>query len=444
MLNSYGSATLKIQIKETGIFNTDEIVLSSVIRYCTLVIQPKLQIYKVLPSFGPIQGGTRVTLQGLFWVPNVWRPPEGYQMEVSVGWNSCQNVTSVVPVLPGQGEATKTYQEIVCITAPGMGLTHVSLVVWDGSLKRGVQLPNLFVHALALYGGSLVSRGGFVAIGPHSLDPSIPSQPGASLQNGQLSVSGSVLDIKSFQGSLILAGSFHYSEDMKVDHIFRWDSMKSKSLGRGLDGVVKSLTVYKDTVICGGSFTRAFSNSGKFIKSGGLVAWTGFDWMLVNRSFVGSIINILSSNSTHLVVAGRHTKQELAHLGSLAAFDGDSWTSVGGGVYGGDVHALVLREGSIYIGGSFSRVGDMSVSKLARWDGKQWHSLGSYDGPVRSILLVGPSIFVGGDFSDACGLGLAYLMKFESGECSPVSNVSLNSAVLSLKWMSSCLYFGGV
>ena len=430
--SAYGVAYLNVAIQgsATGIQNV------------VLIVYPRIEVKKIVPSFGPIQGGTAVTLFGVFLIPALEYVEN--KVAVFVGGSACLNVTWTLSTYNSSSAESKELQRLTCNVAPGLGLARVLVKVVNMGMERKLQIENLYAYTAALYSGTLSSGGGFLAFGPQSSDPANPSHPGPSLQDSGISLSGSGFALVCAMNKIFVGGSFLSVHGIRVDHIFAWDGMKVSPLGKGLDGSVNSFATFYGQVICGGTFTRGCSAQGKCIKSGGLIGWSGTDWVLLHRSFVGSVVHCLSANQTHLYVAGRHTKSESESLGALAVFDGISWSAVGGGVFGGDVYAIAINEGSVFAGGSFTLVGSTLASKLAQWDGKQWHSLGSFDGTVKSISVSGQILFVGGEFVNACGLGLSYLMQLDSGICKAVSQGKVNGAVLSSKIINGCLYFGGL
>ena len=448
--NAFGVATLQVKLYQyhySKFEKTSGLVRST----CTLLVHPKLKISKIVPSFGSINGGTFVTLIGIFWIPGLL--VDNKDIAVFLGQFGCLNATAYqddnsirLEQYPAAHSGQYPMQQISCFTSQGIGLAAVELRVLTDQFIRKLQVQNAYAFVSSLYGGALSSGGGFLALGPQSYDPAIPSDPGSSLQSVSISISGTVLAIDSFQGKVVVAGGFLYVQATKVDHIFSWSGAEIALLGRGLDGTVKSLTNYMGGLVCGGSFTRGFSTEGKTVVSGGLIRWNGIEWSIVGRAFVGSLIHSVKSNGTQLFIAGRHTKTESANLGALAVFDGISWTAVGGGVFGGDIYALAIKDGSIYIGGSFLQAGTTSTgtSKFARWDGSKWLSLGYFDGSIYSIAMVGQRIFVGGDFINGCNLGLSHLVMLDSGVCTSVGNDTLNGAVLAMHLNSGCLYFGGL
>ena len=50
--------------------------------------------------------------------------------------------------------------------------------------------------------------------------------------------------------------------DARLGYLFCWDGISPQGVGHGVDGSVRSIVSYRDMLIVGGAFRRAFQSDG--------------------------------------------------------------------------------------------------------------------------------------------------------------------------------------
>jgi len=186
--------------------------------------------------------------------------------------------------------------------------------------------------------------------------------------------------LASFNGDLIIAGSFERSGDQTVNNIVRWNGQNwwpmGPTLTPGTDGEIETLAVWNNELIVGGKFTTAGGQS-----VDGLARWNGWLW----RSFSedggvnpGGRVATLQVLDGSLYAGGQFSSIGGEAINGLARWNGLHWqgfAGLQGNLGDGLVQAIAYSGGSLYIGGDFSAIGGLEVNNVARWDGTSWHAL---------------------------------------------------------------------
>lgn len=231
---------------------------------------------------------------------------------------------------------------------------------------------------------------------------------------------------------------------MEVGHILAWDGLGVERVGRGLDGVVETMTVHNGILVVGGQFMRAVGADGTSLLSGGLVAWNGHKWVLVGGANLQGIVTICSVIGSKLYIAGRFRTVGSLQAEGMAVYDGTSWQQVGEGaaVSGGLVTTMATLHGHLYVGGDFSKIGNTDLARFAKWDGRRWSGMGAFNGDVHSIAIDGESILVGGDFTQVEGVAVSNIARYYSGTWVSLGG-GLDGTVFSIQPLGPCVYMGG-
>lgn len=277
-----------------------------------------------------------------------------------------------------------------------------AVTVWDGKLiasaggsvyvrdadawrQLGTRLDT-HISALAIVGGMLVAGGG----------DSRPIVPGRGGGGGKGSV-------------------------------WRWDGVLWHRLGESLNGEVRALAVYRDTLLVGGRFDAAGTEPLHYIA-----AWDGTGWITFHGG-ANSFVETLFVDGNGLYLGGRFTHSgrpdDPIPAARITVWDGSAWHNVGAGFDHADrrlatVFALAGDGGGgIVAGGDFDRAGSAASPYLARWDGTEWAPLAkdAPDGPVRTVHRRAGQHIVGGSFQKIGSLPLRGAALWDGSNWQPLS-----------------------
>jgi hypothetical protein len=189
-----------------------------------------------------------------------------------------------------------------------------------------------------------------------------------------------------------------------------WDGQGWQPVGGSLpNGAGYALTVYRDALILGGTFSQIGGQSAHSIAR-----WDG-----ASRSPLGSGLDYnyccsaanvwaLPVSDTALITGGDFMKAggQLAY--QIARWDGASWSPLGFGINGVGVYALTGFAGKLIVGGAFAYAGNSPASSIARWDGRVWSELqggvksaDSLSQSVNALCVWQNELYVGGAFTQA-------------------------------------------
>jgi len=381
-----------------------------------------------------MQGGSLITLKGSYFGSTYSRCFESdvYDgISVLIGGRECSNVRYV------------SDSEIQCLTPSGTGSPDIVVSIEQGPLSRSGMMSEGFSFVLIYYAGFQGGLGGgYLGFGPSEDDPGNFTNPGSSFQLAETLFSKSVDTIAAQGERIFVGGSFAGFGESDVNFVVSWDGVRTEPLAEGLDGAVKTLTLYGDMLVVGGSFQKAFQGRGSVVRSPGLVGWNGTHWSTVGQSvWDGSVYSSIATGSK-LYIGGQFRMARSSDYGGLAMFDGVQWHSLQGGVGNGRVNAIATALEDVYVGGSFVRAGGVAVQNIAQWDGRQWHAMGDVNGDVYAIAVLGEFVFVGGDFSAAGEQEVNHVAYYQQGRWYPLRS-GLDGPVYSLVSVGSCLYLGG-
>jgi hypothetical protein len=211
-------------------------------------------------------------------------------------------------------------------------------------------------------------------------------------------------------GDIYLGGSFTSADGVVVSHVARWDGVKWRSLGEGLDGFVFALVVDAAGYVYAGG---TFENAGGDPDADHVAVWNGSSWSSLGGpgSRLVDTVHTLAIDPTGNLVAGG----EFINAGAdpdadrIAIWNGSDWSSIGGPGSGVDnrVNAIAYSPGGqLVIGGAFTNAGGVATAdRIAAWNGSSWSALGGgLDGSVYALAFAANGdLYVGGSFTDAGG-----------------------------------------
>ncbi|MFP4334515.1 MAG: hypothetical protein ACLFQC_03470 [Wenzhouxiangella sp.] len=300
------------------------------------------------------------------------------------------------------------------------------IAAWDGERWHalGSGITGSIVNAMVVHDNTLIVGGNFTAAGDIPAtnlarwDGSQWSALSADADTG-LDSRNTVLALASYDGDLIVGGTFRNIGEIAANRIARWDGLAWHALDTGTSAIVRALAVQGSDLIVGGSFSQAGG-----ITVNALARWNGNSWSSFSGGTGGSnfssVFALLVDGET-LYAGGSFTSMDGIPAERVARWNGQAWSalagSLGNGVAGFDVSALALLNSDLYVGGSFLTAGSIPARSIARWDGSEWAAL---DGPygegvsanytfgsgasVDALLPYQGLLYVGGDFTAAGGV----------------------------------------
>lgn len=220
-------------------------------------------------------------------------------------------------------------------------------------------------------------------------------------------VDGPVRTILDFQGTLVIGGEFHWSGGTNVNGVARWDGAAWQPLGAGLDGTVWDLCAHNGELYAAGEFSTSGGTS-----VGSVARFDGVAWQPVGTpSYTGlgvPEVHALASDGVRLYAGGDFTAMNGVPASHLAQWDGAAWQGVGGGLnnFGyASVWDLLAHNGRLYVAGGFGTAGAVTADDVAVWDGANWAPLGPnlsnqiYGADARSLCVFQGDVYVGGSFN---------------------------------------------
>ena len=430
---THGKATVQVELKLAGSVGEE---LRSYKQF-TLTVYPLPRISSVTPQIVPLEGGVRLTVRGKFFGSQYSRgysAPAYGNFSIYVGNTRCTDEVYIADTVA------------TCLVSGGVGSSSVNFNISDGGYSRSGSLSEAVVHTLVVYAGASTDAemAGFLGFGPKGAAVGSYDRPGASVADAKLNISRAVLAVTKYDGKVIAGGNFKVAAGKELGHVLAWDGLHVQRIGRGLDGVVESLTVYRGLLVVGGQFSRALNADGSSLGSGGLVGWTGRSWTSIGDAEVQGIVTTCFAVNSKLYIAGRFRNVGVMGAGGLAVFNGTMWDTVGpdASVSGGLITTMAAMHGDLYVGGTFTHIGGATCARFARYDGRRWSAQGSFDGAVRAIAIDGESILVGGDFTQVDGVEVSNIARYHSGKWTSLAR-GLDGTVFSIQTIGSCVYIGG-
>ena len=399
-------------------------------RHITIKVIPIPRVMSVIPNFGPLSGGNKITITGRHF-------GSGY----SRGYVS-SNYSNIFVFVCGSMCIDVLYisdTQLSCIVTNGIGTGSIYVNISDGFFSRGGFLTQAYTYTSMVVAGANRSSGTFLSFGPHQFtpDPSEISPP--ILQGLGFSISNSVKSLGYFLGLIIVGGDISRAGNKNVNNIFAWDGFRVDSLRNGLDGTVNAIISHGSDLIVGGSFSYALEDH-SVRHVGCLCRWNGTDWYQAGPNSLNGIVTALTFSDNQVFAAGRFNWVGSSKLKYLAMLNGSRWVDLDGGVDGGDVLCLAFIPGQLIVGGNFKYAGGLSSHGFAYWDG-QWHSSAVVNGDILSLAIDGSTIYVGGSFTEADGSQANHIAVYRNGHLEPLGS-GVNDTVTALAFSDGCLLVG--
>ncbi|MCK4404063.1 MAG: hypothetical protein KAW02_03140, partial [candidate division Zixibacteria bacterium] len=125
-----------------------------------------------------------------------------------------------------------------------------------------------------------------------------------------------------------------------------WDNTVSPSIP-GVDGYVSAMTTYNGLLIIGGSFSVVGDT-----RANNIASWDGFSWSALG-SGTNDRVDVLTVYDSELIAGGWFTAAGGVATDYIASWDGSSWSTLGAGV-NNTVRALAVYHSELIAGGWFT------------------------------------------------------------------------------------------
>ena len=216
-----------------------------------------------------------------------------------------------------------------------------------------------------------------------------------------------------FNNKLIVGGSFDNAGGNPVNNIASWDGTNWESLDNGISsgnsgfsliecnletrvsGLVKAMAIFNNELYVGGVFNTASGVSANYIAK-----WNGSNWSSVGRgvrqSYYYSQINSMAVYNNELYVTGDFDSAGTVAAKNIAKWNGTSWSAVDRGIKGSSGHSLLVFNNKLYVGGSFDSAGVVAAKNVAVWNGSNWEAMGyGIPSTVRSLCVYNNKVHAG-------------------------------------------------
>jgi hypothetical protein len=215
-------------------------------------------------------------------------------------------------------------------------------------------------------------------------------------------VNGVVREMTVYNNTLVVGGSITSFGPLATPNIARWDGAAWSALGSGLSSPPTALAEHNGDLYAAGAFVPAHN----------LVKFDGSQWAPVTGGITGDVAALASYNGG-LYAGGSITQAGSAVVSNIAVFNGSSWSDVGGGA-DNLVTELAVWNGRLYAAGTFMHAGLVTSPGIAAWNGSNWSSAdgGLLEGDHANALApYGNELAVGG-FIHGTSRGVAAWFAF--------------------------------
>lgn len=224
---------------------------------------------------------------------------------------------------------------------------------------------------------------------------------------------GEATSATTYEGDLILGGSFTTADGTPANKIARFDGTNWSAMGGGSNATVHAMHVYLGDLYAGMAGT---ANPGYQVGR-----WNGMSWDPF--AYTNDSIFALEEFEGKLYVGGNFSTIAGLAIPFLACWDGNGWSAPGGGLSGGAVWDLTVHGGRLYAAGQFTSAGGNSAERVAVFDGTSWAPLGAgVNNRVFGIGGVNGDIFITGEFIHSGGSPLDYVARWDGTQWDPMGS----------------------
>jgi len=263
------------------------------------------------------------------------------------------------------------------------------------------------VLALAYAAGQLYAAGVFTTVDDVAAEPWVAHD--ATGWRVPAALDNPVAALAAYGDGVVVAGSFAFSDALRIPHAGIWTGRTWQTFGQGLghdpssSPFVFALAATETGVYVGGYFDQAGPLRVASVAEWRDSAWHDLDGGVQSPQVLGEVFAMLR-HGTDLYVTGQFETAGGIPAANIARWDGVRWWPLAGGIQGIG-YGLCLLGGRLYVGGGFFLAGDVTVSNVASWDPATatWQAVGSvpsYDGDVFALAALDDRyLVVGGHFS---------------------------------------------
>ncbi len=263
---------------------------------------------------------------------------------------------------------------------------------------------------------------------------------GNGLQNG---TNGNVYAITSFNGKIIVAGTFTQAGGVNAQNIVQYDPATNtwSALSTGINGEVGALTVRNSELIAGGLFTQA-----GITAVSNIARWNGSNWFTLG-SGINNEVNALTVYNTDLIAGGNFSNAGGTGANNIAKWNGTTWSALASGLTGsGDrVNALTVFSGNLVAAGRFEQSGSTDLKNVAKWNGTTWSEFNSnpIDNDINAAAVFNNELYIGGAFTHIIGNDRKYIAKWNGSNWLAVGGGIDDGVVNALSVFKNTLIVGG-
>ena len=304
----HGTSTMSVTLSQLKPDNDAVGDSEPITKVLVLKIFPQPVIQSVRPGVCSHRGGCRVAIHGSHF---------GSLYSRAYSTNVYTNLSVTIGGKPCTELAFQSDKLVSCIAPPGViGTNDLYLNISDAHLSRGAS--SVFKYSNVIVAGGR-QGGGFVGV-----------QAFPNVETLDVKLNRAVRCVATWRGSVFLGGSFTRADDRDTAHILRYDGATTQSLGRGVDGVVNSMSVFKypifgadgtpsterslgsteselltELLVVGGSFNYAMDLQNRIAVTGALAAWNPSteQWLAISATYAGRV-DVIMHNASSLYVAG--------------------------------------------------------------------------------------------------------------------------------------------
>ncbi|MCH8331772.1 MAG: T9SS type A sorting domain-containing protein [Bacteroidetes bacterium] len=261
------------------------------------------------------------------------------------------------------------------------------------------------------------------------------------------SSNGTIWDLEVFDDQLFVAGEFTQANGIKATNIVKWNGVKWKPVGNGMDNIaygVWTLKAWGDKLYAGGWFPEIDGDTVNHIA-----VWDRVKWRGVGKGFNSDVVKITVFNE-QLHAGGYFTRSGEDTLYRIARWNGINWLPLAEGIHpnsdliGTYVRDMIEYKGELIVGGPFDEAGTVSAQNIGAWNGSSWRDLNfGLARRVETFEIYDNKLYLGGDFWN-----YNYIAHWDGDTLIPAaqgvySGQNYATHVWSLKTYNKNLFVGG-
>lgn len=262
---------------------------------------------------------------------------------------------------------------------------------WTG-LSRGLPFPPQIVltHQDRIYAGS---NGNFDGVALLAWEGGEWFDPFASADDYWWQVTAMTLH----EGELVVAGTLFPRDGISPYSytIARWHDGQWRRIGvagGNANAPILAIQSYNGDLVIGGSFSTIDQLNRQY-----LARWDGSAWRDMGMQYGGEVY-CLTVFGNSLVLGGNFYGINKIPMNSIASWNSDGFSPMGAG-FSNPVRCLAVHQGALYAGGDFRLSGNTPVRGVGKWNGTAWSEVGSLGDPWVTAMMSDPSgLIVSGQF----------------------------------------------